>query len=201
MATSVVQICNLALINVGVSQLIASLEEKSKEAQVLNAVYDLTRDETLEAAPWPFATRRVALQLVGTPPTEWAYRYRYPNDCVTARRILDGSTRAFASEQRIPFAIAEDEINDAKVILCDQEAATLEYTARIVAPGLFSPTFAIALAWGLAVKIAPALASDPRFGVSAGQQYQGAIDRAFARSLAEGQEDQNPDSEFIRARG
>ena len=201
MATSVVQICNLALINVGVSQLIASIDESSKEAQVLSAVYDLTLDETLEAAPWPFATRRATLQDVGSPPGEWAYRYRYPNDCLTARRILDGSTRVFSADTRIPFAIEEDEAADGKVILCDQASAMLEYTARIVKPGLFTPTFAIALSWGLAVKIAPALSSDPRFGVSAGQQYQGAILRALARSFAEGQEGEAPDSEFIRARG
>jgi hypothetical protein len=195
-----VQICNLALVNVGVSKVIASLEERSKEADVLRAVYDITRDETLEAAPWPFATRRVVLQSLGDPPAEWAYRYRYPTDCLTARRILDGARRVFAADQRIPFAIGEDEANAARVIFCDQFQATLEYTARIVNPKIFSPTFAVAVGWGLAVKIAPALSADPKFGVAAGQQYQGAINRAFARALAEGQEEQAPDSEFIRAR-
>jgi hypothetical protein len=195
-----IPICNLALINVGVTNLIASLEERSKEANVLRAIYGLTRDETLEAAPWPFATRRKVLQSVGSPPAEWAYRYRYPNDCLTARRILNGVQRVFASDQRIPFAIEEDEENGAKVVLSDQAPATLEYTARIVNPALFTPTFKIALAWGLAVKIAPPLSADPKFGVAAGQQYQGAINRALARSFAEGQADQDPDSEFTRAR-
>lgn len=195
-----ITIWNTALINVGVSTLVAATDEKSNPANILRVIYDLTRDEALEAAPWGFATRRTTLQSVGSPPQEWAYRYRYPGDCLTARRILSVAIRVFAEDQKVPFAIEEDEAQSAKVILCDSEQAVLEYTARITNPNLFPPSFTSVLAWGLAVKLAPALAAKPEFAVSAGQQYNAAIHRALARSFAEGHPGPMPDSEFIRAR-
>jgi len=58
MATSPVEICNLALSWLG-GDLIISLTDDSTEAKLCNAVYAPLRDAVLEEREWTFATRRI----------------------------------------------------------------------------------------------------------------------------------------------
>ena len=187
---SEVSIYNIALGRVGCSQFVAETTEHSNEARVCRTFYRQTRDKVLQAFPWPFATRRAALQDLGTPPLGWDYRYRDPADCLFARRIVDPEGRlTVRSAERIPYSIAGDEDAGALDIFCNMKEATLEYTACIVTPQLFSPAFTDALAWALAAEIASPLSADPKFGQAAGQQYLIALANAEVRALQEQQEE------------
>lgn len=104
--TSVVDLCNRSLIDIGTRSTIASLLESSNEAKACALLYGPTLLETLEAANWDFAEKTQALTLLAqsplvdasaTPSTTapvvwsfmpWAYEYAYPADCVKFRRIL-----------------------------------------------------------------------------------------------------------------
>lgn len=201
MAQSAVQICNMALGRIGISREIAALTEASNEAVQCKRFYEATRDRVLQEAPWRFATRRQALADVGTPPDGWLYRYRYPNDCLHARGIVNTALRTPAADQRIAFAIFEDEDNSALAIATDEASAILEYTRHITDPNLFAADFTSTLAWALAVEIGMPLKADPKLRADALKFYQYEVGIACARSFNEGREDQPPDSEFIRARG
>src|SRR5512146_1689119 len=88
-----IQICNMALGHIGVTKFIAALTDRSNEANVCNLYYEQARDFVLEDLPWPFATRYISLGLVTdftalTIPHDWSYAYRYPSDCVFARRLV-----------------------------------------------------------------------------------------------------------------
>ena len=101
-----VEICNIALSRVAHSQPIASLTEKSKAAELCRMFYGPMRELVLRAFPWPFAESLVALADIGTPAPGWAYRYRYPSECLKVRNIVDRkSTRLNSSHGYISYAV------------------------------------------------------------------------------------------------
>lgn len=200
MAISEVQICNLALARIGQSVLISSMDEASPAASVCNLFYSTCRDRILEAYPWRFATKYVTLQDIGTPPTNWAYRYRYPNDCLSARCIVSPGARNLTIENRIPYAITEDSAGNGRAICCDISPAELEYTAQITMPSIFSPEFSNALAWLLASDICLPLTGDPNKIKLYLQMFESSVASAFANNMKEGQDGLPADSIFVTER-
>lgn len=210
MAQSEVQICNMALARIGVSQFISSLTEQSNEARVCNLFYGPTRDRVLEEMPWKFATKRVELQLTGTAPDGWGYQYRYPNDCLKAIRIVPltagNVTNVFYREPnqtinpKVPYDIMEDEANASRVIVTNEPNAVLEYVKTITDPTVFSPSFTNALAWALAAEVAAPLTADPKYGQAANQSYVATMHDAFSKSMNEVYEGFEVDSPLISGR-
>lgn len=83
---SEVEICNMALVPLGVDR-ISSLTEETHQAKVCNAIYSIIRDEELSNHTWSFATKRVQLaQTTNTPVFEFSYEFQIPTDCL---RILN----------------------------------------------------------------------------------------------------------------
>lgn len=203
---SEVAICNLALFRIGVTTTIDSLTERSKEAIVLNGVYETTRDKVLEAAPWPFARKIADLQLTGTAPDRWAYRYQYPADCLAVRSILppvpSGLTqiayRQWMQQYQVPYELVEG--NEGLTICTDCAEANIEYTVRVTTPVRFSAKFTSTLAWAIAAEIAIPLAKGIDYATNAGNRYQAELFETLAKMLNEEQQDEGPESEFVRAR-
>ena len=162
MASSVVAICNMAIGRIGQSNFIDALSEASLQANVCNIFYETCRDMALVDGHWNFATGRVVLADLGTPPTNWLYRYGLPTDCLSARYLVVPGLRTPLVKDRIPFDVAEE--NDARVLYTDQEEAELVYIKRQENPNLFSPQFNSALAWLLASNIAMPLSAAPALG-------------------------------------
>lgn len=198
MASSEVKICNMAIGRVGASVFIDALSEASQEANVCSIFYESCRDRVLADGLWDFATSRAVLADLGTPPTNWQYRYALPSDFLASQYLVIEGTRTPLAKSRIPFKLAEE--NDVRVLYTDQADAELVYTRRITNPNLFSPQFESALAWLLASEIAMPLSAAPNLGGNAFKMYLAAISQAQAASLNEGREDIEPDSEFISGR-
>lgn len=201
MAASDVVICNLALAHVGSTKGIASLTERSEEARSCQRFYEQTRDEVLQAFPWPFAAAVSPLALVAEDPTdEWAYSYRLPADCLAPRRIQNGLSRVDTPATRVPYAVIRDA--SGLLVLTDKESAVLEYTMRATDPAFYPPDFVQCLALKLAVWIAPAVTKgDPgKLGVRAFQLYQLQLAEAWASAANVGQADPAPESDFITCR-
>lgn len=199
-----VQICNIALGRIGVQQFINSIDDPSSEAIVASMVYDFTLERVLQDFPWPFATRHEVLQDIGSPVSPWAYRYRYPGDCLQVRRIYPaGGTYTDGTVSRntgIPYSVISDYDNDARAILCDYEAPMIEYTAKIIKPGLFTPAFANAFAWALASEMATPLSADAKFAQAANQAYARVLAEAGTLAFGESQQEPLPDGELLAAR-
>lgn len=197
MAT-VVSICNMALARIGVSSFISNLNEASNEARVLNLFYEQMRDFALRDHYWNFARRHVVLADAGTAPTNWAFKYTYPSDCLKARFIAVPGIRTPRNDQRIPFEIASE--GSQRVIYTNQQQAELVYTARITDPTLFDPIFESALSYLIASEVAMPLTVKESVAKQARDAYERVKSQAAAHSANEGFEGVEPDSELLTVR-
>ena len=203
---SEVMICNTALARIGVTMAITSLAERSKEAMQCTLFYAEVRDRVLGAAPWPFARKMAALQLTGTPPSKWTYRYQVPNDCLRIREVypsgwtgpVDNCLGRMPS-MRVAYELASGDDNNL-VLDTHQEQAVIEYTARVTNPAQFDAAFASAFAWALAAEIALPLAKGVEYARNAAAAYEKEINEALARALNEEPADLHPESEFVTVR-
>ena len=194
-----VEICNIALSRVAHSQPIASLTEKSKAAELCRMFYGPMRELVLRAFPWPFAESLVALADIGTPAPGWAYRYRYPSECLKVRNIVvPGQRRTMTSDQLIPYKIGYDD--GGRVIHTDQPGAVCRFTFKIEDATFFDAQFADALAWRVAMELALPLSSKADLQQFSTQQYNLAMSLAKGAAFQESQDDPDPESEFIRVR-
>lgn len=75
---------NKALVLLGTSRKITSLNDGSRLASAAASLWDATRDEVLADHPWNFAIRRAALAVSTdyVPPNEYLYAYELPGDCL-----------------------------------------------------------------------------------------------------------------------
>jgi hypothetical protein len=204
MATSAVAISNLALSRIGISAAIAALSESSQEAVACNACYEQVRDEVLRDFPWPFARTFVALGLVteaaeedDLPPwgNDWAYAYRFPSDCIKARRITTGDR---TGNTRVPFQLGNDA--SGRLIYTDEADAVLVYTKRFTDPAHFDPTFASAVAWRMAVELAAPLARSAAERERAEASYRNTLLQAQTDALNEEVDDDPGEASWITAR-
>lgn len=89
MASSVVQICNLALDMLGAGP-IASLDDPNKAAGLCKRNYELARDAALRAYPWNCARARVSLAASTTAPVfEFTNAFPLPVDCLRVLAVED----------------------------------------------------------------------------------------------------------------
>lgn len=150
---SEVDICNLALARLGDAATVSSIDppEGSAQAEHCARFYPIARDTALEAHPWRFAVRRIALAPLDVPTWGWRFAYGAPNNELVRLAILPPNSLADAQTQ--PYD-SEVTASGAGMILTDQEDATLRYIQRITDTSRFSPGFIEALSWLLASYLA-----------------------------------------------
>lgn len=96
MAASPEEICNRALSDIGARVLISSIGENTPAGTQCELWYDILRKQLLQAAPWSFARKTVALTqlalLSDSPMPDgmypWLVKYTYPADCLRVNYIL-----------------------------------------------------------------------------------------------------------------
>lgn len=199
MATKV-GICNLALSHLGVGKEIASLTEQSEEASVCNRFFDQVKEELFREIPWSFAIKFADMELVEEDPTdEWGFSYRYPSDCVKFIRILSG-LRNDNRQSRVPYKMGAD--GSGKLIYSDIDSAQCEYICLADDPQFWPSDFVQAFAFKLAFYIAPRVTGgDPyKLGQRAFEGYKMAMAMAASSNFNEQQVEEDPESDFIRAR-
>ena len=179
---SKVEIFNLALLRLGTRAQVQLPDENSREASVCSILYESCRQSTLGAFPWSFASKREALADMGDPPADWTFRYRYPVDCLRARRIVPQARDAFPP---VPFEVSWDGASG-RVVLTDEAEAVLHYTADLEDPSVFDPEFVYALSWHLASEAALPLTDSPAVKQQTYAIYQAALRQAWAASGNEG---------------
>lgn len=195
---SQVEIYNMALMNIGQSETVASLDERSKAQQICSQWWTTARDTVTQGFAWPFATRYLALADLGSPPRNYLYRYQYPNDCLRAMYLTVDGIRKPPELLQPRFEVAWGE--NGQVILTDQESAELAYVVRIEETGRFSPEFTLALSWNLAAMIAMPMTATRTIADNAAAMYQGLIQQAWADARNESKDDSDPLPEYIAAR-
>jgi len=189
---SKIEIYNMALFHVGSTSKVASDTEQSMEQIVCSTFYPTALDCLLsyKSADWGFATKSVVLADIGNPPTNWLYRYTYPNDCVRAIRIVIPGNRNPMQGEEIPYDLEQGDVSLS--IVTDMPQAELLYIARgLPAERLPSPVV-MALTYQLAALICVPLKKDMATSQALLQMAEQYTQVAMAASLNQQQPDNPP---------
>lgn len=178
--SSVEDICNIALRQLGYPLRIGDIYEGSKASKVFLDIYAEARDALLRGSDWGFAERNVTLTLLKqapaggyippnvwnpavNPPVPFAYEFAYPADCLKVRSLK--LTPLFIPNMD-PVPVVYRIVNDnafappQKVIVSNTgPAMILTYTAQVTDMTTWEASFVEALASTLAKQAAPALAA------------------------------------------
>jgi hypothetical protein len=145
MASSDVDICNLALQRLGAKP-ISSLSQDSTAARACSRAYEHSRDSELRAHPWSFARARASLAAESTDPIfGFAKQYPLPSDYL---RILPNDAANVNSNQD------DWQIEGRKILTDDSSPIQLVYLKQVTDTNEFDALFVELLASRIAVEIA-----------------------------------------------
>jgi hypothetical protein len=176
MATSVIEICNNALLDLG-EDAIMSLGDVSKAAGLCNHRWPAVRDAVLRAHPWNCAMAQAELAAGPSAPLwKWALRYVLPTDFL---RII-AVTGADGGE-------VEDWEIQSGVILCDEQAPIfIAYVRRETDPKKYDSLLSETLSARLAATLAYPLSGSTALAQSCWKTYQEKLAEARGVDAREG---------------
>lgn len=197
--TTEAALCNLALTNIGETQLIDSLDAPGHPARLCKVHYVTARNALLQRHWWRFATRRADLAATLSTRSGWTYVYALPADCLAVRFIWNGYD--YPPElARPPFTLEVNDAADGQVLLTDWKSAELVYTTDRMPVARFSDLFVTALAWEMSVRLALSLPKKQQLALGARQEANRWLSLAAAADSNQGQAAPQPDSPRILAR-
>lgn len=159
--SSDVDICNLALSHLGDEAEVAAIDPPDGSAQAVHCArfYPMARDALIEAHPWTFATKRVAVaEVTNELSDDWAYAYALPSTCLRPLAALYPGAPAQLFGQDTddgshPY-IVEASQDGGLVLYTNLQTPMLRYIDRIEDTGRFTPGFVISLSRLLASYLA-----------------------------------------------
>lgn len=165
MATTDVEICNLALFRIRADE-IGDISEQSVNAEKCRVLYPQARDIVLTDFPWPFNKTTKALSAKVTTLDEWEYCFDYPSDCIRVRYLIPtdssgntiGGVQVYDSDP-IEFEVMLDS-NGSLAIGTNYEYAKLCYSKSITDVRLWDNLVDDMIAWRLAMDLAIPLGGD-----------------------------------------
>jgi hypothetical protein len=130
---------------------------------------------------------------------DWLYAYRWPSDCLRARRLVPEGTGRKWNRTPIPFRVNRDA--NQRLIDTNEQNAVLEYTTldcdNLWADDLFLDAFT----WRLAQALAPAHSRNGVTATECAKWYEFALNRAKQAALDEQEVEKSPgDAEWHEAR-
>lgn len=204
--SSVIDICNRALSEMGTQSFISTLDEASNEAAQCSLWYDNIRQGLLRAAPWGFARHQRALTLLDTwdgvsanAPYPLLFKYEYPSDCLKLRYIIwPPYTTNVADSPAVdvgvpaPYWGAPSRQNrylvqadvdsetgaQSKSILTNVPGAVGVFTLDVTNPDVFDTMFESALSAALAYKLVIPLSGNVGMRQEFRQSAEGSITNA-----------------------
>lgn len=212
------QITNQALAKLGQTRFITDLDEATAEGYTAAELWDLALRASLRHWDWPFATKYAGgadavdgyMNLVDGSDSdpvvadEWVYAYRYPIDCLHARRLVTegGAGRGFdPAPQEFRVGRTWNGVNDVPLIYTNVPDAVLEYTALVeCSEDFFDALFEDALGWRLAGLMAPGLTRTAKTATECMQMFMLILDQAKAVAAQEGQQPPHGQASWTRSR-
>lgn len=195
---SVIAVANMALSHLGKGVLISSLSENSAAAKQMNLWFGRCRRMALEAFNWSFARKTVTLALHGDDaPTNWAYRYSVPADCLIVR-YLENPNGPRAPAVPFDMEISED---GTRSLVTNLESARAVYTFDQTDPNRWSEHFILVLSHCLAAHSAMAITGKLSIRNAEFQEYYRQVQVAPAHDANQQVEDEPKDAPWIAASG
>jgi hypothetical protein len=183
--SNAVDICNLALANLGEQSSLVSIDppEGSSQAEKLARFYPIALRFMLSTRNWVFATKREVLtEHVSCDRENWLHCYALPAGCIQVVRVANpvlGLPQPDVAGWRDDY---ETGLN-AESMMClytNIPEAEVTYVTEKVNPAAFSPAFTLALAWKLSSMLAGSL-----IGGSEGSTMTSNCDKMMQQYLAE----------------
>lgn len=176
MATSVIGICNNALMDLG-EDAIMSLTDVGKAAGLCNHRWPAVRDAVLRAHPWNCAMAQAELAAASNAPLwKWEYKYNLPSDFLRIINIVaqDGTT------------IQDWEIQSG-IILCNEAAPIyISYVRRETDPKKYDALLSETLSARMAATLAYPLSGSTSLAQAYWQNYQDKLGEARGVDAREG---------------
>jgi len=196
---SEVDIYNMALSHIGSTVTVADKLERSPERVICSRFYETCRDALLsyKSCDWRFAETSALLADLGTPPTNWLYRYAMPNDCIRPMFIVVPGLLNPRADQMVVYQVAHAETG--RVVLTNYPAAELRYIKRLEEAERFPSYFVEAMALRLASLIAMPIAKSSSLRDELVQRAEQAAQIAMAATMNEAQPVQEPRSSYESA--
>ena len=194
-----VVIANMALDHIGEGKSIETLDQPdNEEAEKIRRWFDPSRIQTLQGFDWSFARKRLILASSDEPATiEWAFRYQYPVDCVSLRRLTN--PWGYVPDD-IPYTIETHPVRETKTILTNLDEAEAVYTFDFQNTSIMPMLFVESFALRLAMNIAYPLTQRRQLVLDLKQNFMDSVMAASAYSANESQEQPHRDAPWIRAR-
>lgn len=153
---SAVEICNLALSDLGDSATVASINppEGSAQAEHCARFYPVALAALQEMHTWSFGTKRTSLAEVANPSTTWDYAYALPSDIINVVAVLDpsatddystGSASMNSGIYTPQQYVREVDANGNGILLTNQAGAVVRYTSLVTDTAKFTPLFVLTL--------------------------------------------------------
>lgn len=157
--SSVVDICNSALNQIGASNII-SLTEDSKAARVCNQRYEFVRDSVFRAHPWNCLTVRRALSPdTAAPAFEFTKQFTLPTDPYCLRVLA-------LDEPDVLYRI------EGRKLLCNESTINMIYIGRETDPAQYDMLLMETISASLAADIAYNLVGSSALGANMYSLYQ-----------------------------
>jgi hypothetical protein len=138
------QICNRALVLLGLSRLTDVETDSTETSEICNLVFDDLVDEVLSSGAWSNATFRAALNALDETPT---YQYTYAFQLPTLPKIL----KVISVNEDSPGEV-EYRIENGK-LLTDESSISIKYIGRLTSTEDFGPYITRALIRRIALEI------------------------------------------------
>jgi len=195
-----VAIVNLALTKLGDAR-ITSLDDDSKPARTMKAIYELIRDAELRRRKWRFSIRRASLPaLAEIPAFGYANAYQLPADCVKLLMVGDLAPGVDLSDIRTGFDTELYSLEGRQILTDLAAPLSLRYQARVTDPAQFDATFVAALASRLAYEACEDLTQSSSKKQDAMNDYRLAIREAVAANAIEVVPTPLPDDSWLLSR-
>lgn len=196
------EIANMALAHIGEGEAISNLDsDTSPEASVCRRFYTTALNALISDYDWTFARKYAAFNLVASAPnSEWGYSFRVPADLHKLRRILTGDRRITA-DNLVAYEVGQDASGG--LIFTDVNELQARYTVKITNMAILPEMFVMAFSYYLAMLILPRMAPSDPYKLATGlrQSFLFHLSQARASDANNGQDDPEPESEFVRIRG
>lgn len=151
MASSVVDLCNMALDSLGQESILSAFPpDNNKRARACNGRYETARDAVLRAHRWNCASKRAVLTLLSDAPA-WGFdnTFQIPSDFIR-----------FASLDDLGFIFRIEGGDDGRVLVTNESEVNLLYVYRLKLVPLMDEGLKECIAARLAAEIAYKLTGD-----------------------------------------
>lgn len=186
MASSVVELVNNALVELGETDLITDIAENTKAAILANQKYEAVRDAVLRAYPWNCAIERVVLAPASPSPIyNWTYRALLPPDCL---RVLG------LEEEADQWEIEGRYLNS------HTDVMRIKYIKKITDVTVMDALLAEAISSRLAHALSYGLTQSSSMREAMWENYRSKLREARSIDAQEGMARQVEASEFLDAR-